>query len=258
MAVDTTKHHPTVDPSMPVYDRSTPTAPSVVDRFARGVSWMVHPDERGRRTSHAVRAPDGIWLFDPLDAPGLDDVLASVAPDESPTERVAGIVVCGNYHRRDAGVLAERYGVPVSVPGWMDGVATELEDDVPVHRIRGTVGDSGFRIRRCEPFPGWREAFLYRPDDSTLYVPDSLGTTPLHTTASERLGVTLIRRPQPPRAQLADLSPERILVGHGTGVHEGAATALADALDGARQRLPRALVGSLGTQLRAIGEAVIE
>ena len=30
-----------------------------------------------------------------------------------------------------------------------------------------TLGDSGFRVRASRPFPGWREAVLWREDDGT-------------------------------------------------------------------------------------------
>ena len=39
----------------------------------------------------------------------------------------------------------------------------------------------------------------------------------------------------PPRELLGDCDPDRIFVGHGDGISEGAAMALADTLDGARQ-----------------------
>jgi hypothetical protein len=89
-------------------------------------------------------------------------------------------------------------------------------------------------------------------------VPDLLGTAPLYRVADERLGVYLFGRPMPPRTRFAGLDPERILVGHGTGVFEQAPAALSDALDGARRRFPRTLVRNGPTQLRAFLGAVRE
>jgi hypothetical protein len=241
-------------PTVPVYNRSTPESVRAVDRFADGVTWIAHPDEDGRRASHALRAPDGVWLFDPLDGPGVEELLADLLARDGPgPNEVAGVAVCSSYHARDAGRVAARHDVAVHVPVWMDRVPERVEA-APIERVEGEgqLADSGFRLRRCEPFPGWQEAFAYRQGDGTLYVPDSLGTTPLHTVGDERLGVTLVRRPQPPRALLGDLTPERVLVGHGSGVHDRASEALADALAGARRRLPRGLLASLGTQVRAL------
>jgi hypothetical protein len=83
----------------------------------------------------------------------------------------------------------------------------------------------------------WREAGLHDPDRGTLLVPESVGTVSYMTVGDERLGVHPMRRPTPPRS-LRSLSPDRVLVGHGKGIHEDAAPALRDAIDGARERTP--------------------
>jgi hypothetical protein len=230
-----------------VYDRSAPDDFAVVDRWADGFGWQAHPDEPAARTSHAVRDDEGgVWLVDPLDAPGLDDRIAELGP-------VAGVAVLSNWHARDAGVLAGRHGVPVSIPAWMDRVPDLV--DAPVERFDGadgsdgtdeaerpdeTTGPAGFRVERVGPLPGWREAAAYRERDGTLYTPDLLTTARL--VGDERVGLTLAARPFPPRDLLGDLEPERILVGHGHGVFADADPALADCLAGARRRLPRATV----------------
>jgi len=215
-----------------VYDRRPPDDFTVVDRWADGFGWQAHPDEPAARTSHAIRdAKGGVWLVDPLDAPGLDDRIADLGP-------VAGVAVLSNWHTRDAGVLAERHGVPVSIPSWMDRVPNLV--DAPIERFDPTSGPAGFRVERVGPLPGWREAAAYRERDGTLYTPDLLTTARL--VGEERVGLTLAARPFPPRALLADLDPERILVGHGHGVFADADAALADCLAAARRRLPRATV----------------
>ena len=109
----------------------------------------------------------------------------------------------------------------------------------------------GIRPPAYAPFPGWSEAIAYRESDGTLYVPDSLGTGPLFTVGSERLGLFVLCRVAPPRRLLTDVNPERILVGHGRGVFDNPALALTDTLDGARRRLPQALCTSGNGQLRA-------
>jgi hypothetical protein len=56
-------------------------------------------------------------------------------------------------------------------------------------------------------------------------------------TPSERLGVHPMLRLTPP-SKLGRLDPERILVGHGAGIHEDAATALETALSRSRSHTP--------------------
>ncbi|MFD1514802.1 hypothetical protein [Halomarina rubra] len=227
------------------FDRRTPTDHTVVDRFDGGVGWLAHPDEEARRVSHAFVDGDGVWVFDPLDAPDVDDLLSEYG-------EVAGVVVLSSFHTRDAATLAERHGVPVSLPPKTDRVAERL--DVPTRRLRN--GDGGFGFRQATPLPSWRETVAYRERDGTLYAADSLGSAPGWTTAEERLGVYLFCRPVPPRALFAGFQPERVLFGHGEGVFEDATTALDDALAGARRRFPRALVEQGRDQARALVAAV--
>lgn len=233
---------------MPNYDRSVAEDRREIDRWDGGVGWLAHPAETGQRASHAVRGDDGVWLVDPLDAPGVDDLINEFGD-------VAGVAVLSNWHTRDAGVLAQRHGVAVHLPEWMTRVEDRVE--APIERYTETVGDSGFRVRRCQPMPGWREGIAVRETDGTLYVPESLGTAAAYTVGDERLGCPPIRRLWPPRGLLADVDPQRVLVGHGAGVFERAAEAMDDALTGARRRLPRALLAHGPTQLRALVEAAL-
>ncbi|WP_181686099.1 hypothetical protein [Halorhabdus salina] len=216
---------------MPIYDRGEATDPRIVDRFDAGVGWIAHPDERGERASHAVRGDDGVWLFDPLDAPGVDDLIADLG-------EVVGVAVLSNWHTRDADVFADRYDVSVFLPEWMDRVPGTV--NAPIERYEREPGKSGFIVERVDPLPGWREGVAYRESDGTLYTPDLLSTH--WTVGGERVTLTLPCRAFPPRELLGEMEPDRILVGHGEGVLDGATGALTDTLDGARQRLPRAIV----------------
>jgi hypothetical protein len=202
-----------------------------IDRWDGGVGWIAYPDERMQRASHALVADGDVWVIDPVDAPGLDDLLADLGD-------VVGVAVCLDRHKRDAGAVATRHDVPVSVPEWMDGVASAV--DAPVERFGAELGDSGYRVRRVRDasLPPWQEAALYT--DETLLVPEAVGTASFFCAGSERLGVHPMLRPIPPRRALGDLTPDRVLVGHGEGVFEDATGALRDALDGARRRLPAA------------------
>lgn len=231
---------------MPVYERS-PATDIEIHRWNGGCSWLAHPDEEGARASHAVTADDGVWVIDPVDAPGLDALLDDL-------DEVAGVAVLCSHHARDAGAIANRHDVAVHIPQWMDRVADRV--DAPIERYESTFGESGFRITCVEPFSMWQEAIAHREADGTLIIPDLLGTGPGYTVAGERLGVVLSHRLFPPRETLGGLEPDRILLGHGGGVFDDASSALADALVGARKRFPRALVTQLGASIRLLTAAM--
>ncbi|MEA1931595.1 hypothetical protein [Halohasta litorea] len=204
------------------------TALHEIDRFDGGVGWIAYPDETMERASHALRTDDGLWLVDPVDAEGLDDLLEEFG-------EVAGIVICLDRHKRDAAAIANRHDVSVHVPRWMTGVAGEV--DAPIERAAGELGDSGYELFRIRDssVPPWQEAGLYNPDNGTLVVPESVGTADYFLADNERLGVHPMLRLTPPRAALAGYAPERILVGHGEGVLTDAAAALDDALDSSKR-----------------------
>lgn len=230
---------------MPMYARSSPADPQVIDRWDGGVGWIAHPEEGGRRASHAVRGHDGIWLFDPIDAPGVENLVAALGD-------VAGVAVLSSYHARDADAFARRHDVPVHVPRWVNRVGERT--DAPIARIDGGVG--GFELRELRPLRAWREAVAYREADGTLYVPDFLTTLPTFTVGDERLAMNVLNRLAPPCAAFEDIAPERILFGHGEGLFEDADAALSDALSNARRRFPRALLANGVWELRAMVSAM--
>lgn len=233
---------------MTMYERDAPPRPLVVDEWDEGFGWIAHPDEDARRASHAVRGDDGgVWLLDPLDAPGLERVLGGLGD-------VEGVVTLSSYHTRDAAEFADRYDVPVYVPDWFDGVASNL--DAPIERFSDEVGTSGFTVRQADPFPTWREAVLWRESDATLYTADLLSALPLYRVGDERIAPYLLCRFFPPRDLFDDLEPDRIICGHGTGVFEDATTALDDALTNARRGLPRALFENGPEQVQALWGAL--
>lgn len=231
---------------MPAKVTEAPTGFREIDRWEAGVGWIAHPEETMRRASHALATEEGVWLVDPLDAPGVEDLIAEFGD-------VAGVVVLSNYHRRDADVFARRHDVAVHVPAEMDdGVADDLA--VPVERV--AVGDRLGGYELVEVATGsvlgaeWDEFGLY--DGETLVVGESVGRAPYFRVGDERLGVMLLRRLNPPREALADLEPERVLSGHGAGVDEDAAAALSEAMATSRRRFPRALVENGLRQVRAV------
>lgn len=219
----------------------------MLNSWNEGRSWLAHPDETGVRVSHAVTADDGVWVIDPIDAPGVDALLEELG-------EVAGVAVLCSHHARDAGAIANRHDVAVHAPQWMNRVADRV--GAPIERYESTFGESDFQITRVEPLSLWQEAIAYREADGTLIIPDLLGTGPGYTVGDERLGVVLSHRLFPPRELLGEVEPERILLGHGAGVFHDASAALADALAGARKRFPRAVVSHLGTNIRLLTAAM--
>lgn len=198
---------------------------ATVDRFDRGVGWIAYPDEAMRRASHAVESDGTLWVFDPVDAGGVDDLLAEFDAD------VGGVVVGLDRHSRDAGDVASRHDVPVYVPSWMSGVAADLE--APVERFDDEL--AGFAVERLIDNPFWQEAVFY--DGETLVVPEALGTVEFFRSTNEALGVHPMLRPLPPR-RLRQYDAERLLLGHGEGVFDDVNRAVRDAVDGARSRAP--------------------
>ena len=231
---------------MPAKVTERATDYEVIDRFDGGVGWMAHPEETMERASHALATAAGTWLVDPVDAAGVEALV-------DPLGEVAGVVVLSNYHARDADVFAERYDVAVTLPEPMTGVAGDV--DAPVDRLAvdDTVG--GYELLEvAHGSETWQEYALY--DGETLVVSESVGGADYMRVGDERLGVMLLRRLMPPRAALGDLSPERVLSGHGPGVSEDADAALGEAIDESRRRFPRALYENgrkqVGTVLAAL------
>jgi hypothetical protein len=204
-----------------------------IDRFDGGVGWIAYPNETMERASHAVAVPneetgrDDVWVFDPVDAPGLDDLLADLGT-------VAGVVVGLDRHKRDSAEIAARHDVSVWVPDWMSGVADDL--DAPVERFGDRLADTGFDVFRIRDssVPPWQEAGFF--DGETLIVPESLGSSSYFRGKRERIGVHPMLRLTPPTTALSGLNPKRVLVGHGVGVHDGAAVAVEDALSSSRSK----------------------
>ncbi|WP_224336171.1 hypothetical protein [Haloprofundus halobius] len=213
-----------------------------IDRWDHGVGWIAHPDEEMKRASHALELDGDVWVVDPVDADGVDDLLAAFGD-------VSGVVVGVDRHKRDAAAFARRHGVSVYVPDWMSGVARKLNADVK--RFGRELGDTGVRALtvRNSTVPPWQEVGLYDESRGTLVVPESLGTAAYFLVEGERLGVHPMLRLFPPTRALSGLKPERILVGHGAGIHENATAALADALENSRKRTPSLYAKTLKTMV---------
>lgn len=198
-----------------------PGDPHEIDAFPSGVGWIAHPGETMRRASHALATDAGVFLLDPVDATGVDELVAQLGD-------VTGVAVLFDYHARHAERIARRHQVPVYLPAGLTGV----DVDVPVRRFADRLPGTGFELLSVTVSPVWQEWGLF--DGETLYVPESVGAADYFLAPHETsLGVSHVRRPFPPTA-LRGLGPDRILLGHGAGVHEDAAATLDRALADAR------------------------
>ncbi|MGM0372706.1 MAG: hypothetical protein ACQEQJ_09440 [Halobacteriota archaeon] len=215
---------------MPIRDDGSATDPAIVDQFDGGFGWLPHPEEAMQRASHAVDFGDGVWIVDPLDAPGIDERIEELG-------EVRGVIVLLDRHERDAAAFANRFDVPVFRPPYVD-----REFDAPVEWLGSHLPDSDVQVLQTVDLPFWKEGALY--DEETLVLADALGAAGYFAVGPERLGVHPMLRLSPP-TQLRGLTPERIFVGHGEGVDYRAAEALDVALTGARWRLPQAWLAGL-------------
>lgn len=164
-----------------------------------------------RRTSHALLVDGRVWLIDPVDAPELEERVRALGEP-------AGVLQLLDRHERGCTVWAERLAVP-HLRAW-ESIVEAPFDVLPVRRRRW-----------------WREVALWEPSRRTLICADALGAVAYFCAPGERIGLHPLVRPFPPRA-LAGAAPERILCGHGAGVHDDATAALQEALRTARRRLP--------------------
>ncbi|MGM0399445.1 MAG: hypothetical protein ACQEQY_10705, partial [Halobacteriota archaeon] len=173
---------------------------SVVDEWENGVGWLAHPEETMQRASHAIAVDGDVWIVDPVDAPGVDGLITDLGD-------VVGVVVLLDRHQRDADAFAQRFDVPVYLPPYID-----REFDAPVERLGVRLPETTVRVLHTVDLPFWQEAALF--DGETLIVADALGTVEYFVVGPERIGVHPMLRPVPPTT-LRDLTPARVLTGHG-------------------------------------------
>jgi hypothetical protein len=203
-----------------------------IDRWEGGVGWIAHPEETMRRASHVLQTEEGSWIIDPVDTDGVDELVGDT--------EVSGVVTLLDRHRRDAAAVANRYGVPVYLPSFIDGVAPEV--GAPTETFDGELGDTGYVLYEVINNRFWQEGALYSEETGALYVPEAVGTAEYFRTSGERIGVHPMLRPKPPEA-LRRFRPNRIMVGHGEGVSEGAAESLRNAVERSRRTAPALYLG---------------
>jgi len=191
----------------------------LVDELPFGFGWLIR--ERYGRTSHALAADGRVWLVDAVDVEGLDERVRALGEP-------AGVLQLLDRHGRDCAAIAARLGVPHHV----------VPDSLPA---------TPFEVRRMVGLRVWREVALWWPERRTLVCGDALGTLGFFTAGAGAVAVHPFLRLAPPR-RLRGLEPEHVLVGHGRGVHDGAAEAVREALRSARRGAPR-WAGSIAVDL---------
>ena len=187
-----------------------------VDEQEDGFGWAV--DEPLERTSHALRVDGRVWLIDPVDAPELADRIRALGEP-------AGVLQLLDRHNRDGAAWSARLGVPLV-------------------RAFESVAGTPFRALPVCDNRFWREVALWEPESRTLLCADVLGTLEFFRAGDERIGMHPLLRVAPPRSLLS-VAPERVLVGHGGGIHQDAAAAVHDAVGNARRRIPAALASAV-------------
>ena len=164
-----------------------------------------------RRASHALVVDGRVWLTDPVDTPELDERVRALGEP-------GGVLQLLDRHERGCAAWARRLNVP-HLRAWE------------------SVGDAPFEALRVRSRRWWREVALWEQSARTLVCADALGTAGYFCAPGERIGLHPLVRPFPPRT-LGRVAPARILCGHGAGLHEGASSALQEALSTGRRRLP--------------------
>jgi hypothetical protein len=195
---------------------------ATVTEWDGGFSWIADPEEDARRASHALATENGAWVVDPVDADGIDERLREAGD-------VAGVVVLQDRHTRDAAALADRHDAAVSVPEGMSLTREKL--DAAATAAEPALAETGYEVRELRADDEWEEVALWNEATGTLVVPETLGTLPAFRDGDVALGLHPAVSEPPER--LAGLEPDRVLVGHGANVYEGASEALAAVFEAA-------------------------
>jgi hypothetical protein len=221
---------PSLEGGMPMKQSGDAVDYEVVREDDDGFGWIAYPDEEMQRASHAVRTPEGVYVIDPVDVPGLDEHLAALGS-------VAGVVLTLDRHERDCAAIATRHDAPVLVPEFFG----DPSFDVEIEPLRGRLAQ--FDVVPVVNKSFWNEVALWDADAGVLWVSEALGTSAYFRTPGERLGVHPMVRAFPPRTQLGGLDPSAIYCGHGHSITTDASDALTTALGGSRRRMPRLYAG---------------
>jgi hypothetical protein len=186
---------------------------TICDESEAGFGWIAPEPAVQERTSHALAADGGVWLVDPTDFAELDARVAALGEPRAVLQLI-------DRHNRDCAAVASRLGVPHLV-------------------TPAAVPESPFEAFAVPAVPGWTETALWWPELRTLVVTEAVGTAAYYRAPGQPVGVNPVLRLLRPPAVVLRYEPEHLLVGHGAGLHEGTAAALAEAVRRSRRDLPR-------------------
>lgn len=194
------------------------------DELGFSVGWIAA--DRMMRAGHALATAEGVWVVDPIDAPGVEERVRALGDP-------AGVIQLTKSHRRDCATIAKKLAVSHHV--------------VPVEPIPAAP----FEFLPLADKRFWRESALWWPERRLLVCGDVLGTAPYFLAPGERIGVhPVVRLLRPPRV-LGQVEPEHVLCCHGEGLHgPGTSATVVDALAAARRRLPAVVFGGLRRRRR--------
>lgn len=188
--------------------------PRIVDETDFGFGWISPNNTSFQLSSHALAADGGVWIVDPTDEPSLDERIGSLGEPR-------GVLQLLDRHNRGAASVAARLGIPH-------------------HRVPfAGVPASPFEFVHVMSRFSWDEVALWWPERRVLVTADALGTVPHYfALAGERIGVHPLLRLTPPQ-RLAAFDAEHVLVGHGEGLHDDAASEVREAVAHSRRRALR-------------------
>lgn len=192
------------------------------DRFQDGITWTLEGESLLACRAHALVDDDGgVWLVDPIDGDGLDELVA-------PLGGVAGVVVLLDRHLRDAPAIAARHAAPLLVPPgrWRRGHPMPDEAITLGSPEAGDLDPPFAFAPMVERGGQWLEWALWWPDRRVLVLAELVGASSFYSPGDEPWGLhpamQLLGAPsqvgsdgdEPFRDELAE-GEFTLLVGHG-------------------------------------------
>ncbi len=197
-------------------------------RFSGGFGWIAYPNEFMRRSSTALVHDGRVWVIDPVYTTGIDAEIEALGT-------IAGIILTVGHHDRDAIWFAERYDVPLYVPG---NLITAPKGG-PAVRVAGQIPHSPLQLLPCGgrgAMAWFQECAIWWPEHRLLITGDTIGTAG-YFAAANAVGAHPFFRLSPP-VSLLRLPVSRLYPGHGRSViGDGVSEAVATAISTARSNL---------------------
>ncbi len=214
---------------------------TVLDRFDGGLTWTIAGESMLQCRAHALVTDDGdVWLVDPLDAPGLDELVEPLGP-------VRGVIVLLDRHLRQSVQVAQRHDARLVVPRgkWRPGhpMPEGAEQLAP-----GALDGTPFELQPLIERGGqWLEWLLWWQARRVLVVAEVVGTAPHYEQLDDGAGLhpALHVMGAPDTIAPVELheriaaDPFRLLLGHGELDRPAQVDEIDARLHGARRRLPK-------------------